>query len=176
MTRKLLIILALLITVGIHKSTAQEIKQRVFYFGPSFETAIPSNTLNAFGGSFGGEYIFSDMFGIILEYSSTNYYGSDQPGLFQNADVTFSGPGMLICYHLYASNKNFEVFVAAGASYTTAKGTLGSTLSFFGAPSNNSRFIPSGKLGLRWWIDDNWAVRGGFASIGPISIGFDYCP
>ncbi|MDP1677085.1 MAG: hypothetical protein Q8L88_09475 [Bacteroidota bacterium] len=174
--RKNILLLTLVITIGINNTFAQEINDRVFYFGPSIGTKIPSGNLKAFGGSVGGEFMFSDIFGFIAEYSSTHYYGTDQWNLLKDADVTYSGPGLLICYHLYSSDKNFEVFAALGSSYTTAKGTLGTTFSFFGNLSNKARFIPSSKLGLRWWVNDKWAVRGGFASIGPISIGFDYCP
>ncbi|MDP1675405.1 MAG: hypothetical protein Q8L88_00970 [Bacteroidota bacterium] len=143
------------------------------FLGPSFDTMLPSNNFQAYGFSMGGEFLLSKDFGILIEYSKTHYYGSDKTGIFKNADYFFMGIGLLLSYHINISN-NVEMYGAIGASYLNATGTFGSISILFSIDENKWVVIPAGKVGFRWLIDKNYAVRIGYTILRPISIGMDY--
>lgn len=158
---------------GICSSYAQEIDPKRFFLSPSFDTKLPADNFRAFGWTVGAELLLSDEWGIIVEYSSTHYYGVNKEHIFEDADFVFMGPALLFGCHIPVV-KDFEMYAALGASYTNAKGTFGTISILFPIDPNRWVVFPAGKVGVRWWLTESLALRGGYAILRPISIGLDY--
>ncbi|MDP1677086.1 MAG: hypothetical protein Q8L88_09480 [Bacteroidota bacterium] len=161
-----------LIIVGF-TAYAQESDQKSFFFGSAIEFGIPYRELSNLGFAIQGEYLMNNSFGVIGEYASLNYNGPDDETPTIKLDFTISAPAIYICWHT-ASQETFNFFIGAGLGYTTIKGKIGTTSFVFTPRGKNGLFLPQAKMGIRYWVIDDLAIRANFGFYRLFSFGVDY--
>jgi len=154
---------------------AQGVESGKIFVGPSIETSIPVGKLAVLGFAAGGEYMVGDNFGVLFDFSIITYHEESSLVHTSTMDLSVVAPCLFLSYH-FNDKSTWDPFIALGVGYSIVNGSVsspsGGSSSFFDKPQK--LIIPQLKIGLRYWVTEQWAVRGNIGFYRALSAGFDY--
>jgi len=153
---------------------AQGIESGKFIAGGSVDWGFSIGSKSDLGFAFGGEYMPLDQLGVLIDYSVLYFHNKPNPFVRKNVDMTVTAPCFFLMYHFF-ERSNWDPFFGLGVGYTHTEGKISLTgASDSWLDSRKYLILPQLKVGLRYWITEQWSVRGNVGLYRTLTVGFDY--